>query len=88
MEATDKEGTKEMPIAIPDPLEARGVVASQPWIAGIVVRKATGRASVVRSAPSWGEPRPDPDLDGPTEEIGSSRTTRKDPEKPEEPQPL
>jgi hypothetical protein len=70
-----------------DPPEAGGVVASQPWIAGIVVRKATERASAGRSALSRGKPRPDPDPDEPTEETGSSRTTRKDPEKPEEPQP-
>jgi hypothetical protein len=50
MEATDKEGTKEMSTAIPDPPEAGGVEASQPWIAGIVARKATGRASARRSA--------------------------------------
>jgi hypothetical protein len=87
MEATDKEGTKEMPTAIPDPPEAGGVEASQPWIAGIVARKATGRASAGRSTPSRGEPRPDLDPDKLTEEIGSNCTTRKDPEKPEKPQP-
>jgi hypothetical protein len=87
MEATDKEGTREMPTAISDPPEAGGVVASQLWIAGIVARKATGRASVGRSTPSRGKLRLDPDPDEPTEEIGSSRTTQKDPEKPEEPQP-
>jgi hypothetical protein len=87
MEATDKEGTKEMPIAIPDPPESGGVKASQPRIAGIVARKATERASAGRSAPSRGEPRPDPDPNELTEESGSNRTTRKDPEKPKEPHP-
>jgi hypothetical protein len=87
MEATDKEGTREMPTAIPDPPEAGGVEASQPWIVSIVARKATGRASARRSALNRGKPRPDPDLDEPTEEISSSRTTRKDLEKPEMPQP-
>jgi hypothetical protein len=87
MEATDKEGTKEMPTAIPDPPEARGVEASQPWIAGIVARKATRRAGAGRSMPSRGKPRPDPNVDEPTEEIGRNSTTWKDPEKPETPQP-
>jgi hypothetical protein len=87
MEAIDKEGIRGMSTAILDPPEAGGVVASQPWIAGIVARKATGRASAGRSVPSRGEPRPDPAPDRPTEGIGSSPTTRKDPEKPEEPQP-
>jgi hypothetical protein len=87
MEATDKEGIKEMLTAILDPPEAGGVEASQPWIAGIVARKATGRATAGRSAPSRGKPRPDPDPYEPTEEIGSNRTTRKDPEKPEKPRP-
>jgi hypothetical protein len=36
VEATDRDGTREMPITIPDPPEAGGVVASQPWNAGIV----------------------------------------------------
>jgi hypothetical protein len=39
MEATDRDGTREMPTAIPDPPEAGGVVASQPWIAGIVAER-------------------------------------------------
>ena len=87
MEATDKEGTNEMPTAIPDPPEAGGVKASQPRIAGIVARKATEKASAGRSTPSQGKPRPDPEPDEPTEEIGNARTTQKDPEKPEKSQP-
>jgi hypothetical protein len=73
MEATDRDGIKEMPTAIPDPPEAGGVVASQLWIIGTVAREATGRASAGRSAPSQEEQRPG--LDEPTEEIGSDRTT-------------
>jgi hypothetical protein len=61
MEATDKEGIRRMPTAIPDPPEVGEVEASLPWIAGIVARKATGRASAGRSAPSREEPRLDPD---------------------------
>ena len=87
MEATDKERTNEMPTTIPDPPEAGGVVARKPWIAGTVAGKAIERASAGRSAPSWEKPRPDPDPDEPTEETGSARTTPKDPEKPERPQP-
>jgi hypothetical protein len=87
MEATDKEGIREMPTAIPNPPEVGGVEASVPWIAGIVARKVTKRASTGRSAPSQGELRPDLDPDGPTEEIGCSRTMQKDADKPEEPQP-
>ena len=87
MEATDKEGTNEMPTAIPDPPEAGGVVARKPRIAGTVARKATEKASAGRSAPSREKPRLDPDPDEPTEEIGNARTTPKDPEKPERPQP-
>jgi hypothetical protein len=45
------------------------------------------REAFRRSLPSRGEPRPDPDPDGPTEGIGSSRTMRKDPKKPQWPQP-
>jgi hypothetical protein len=71
MEETDKEDTKEMPTAIPEPLEAGGVEVSQPRIAGIVARKATERASAGRSALGRGEPRPDPDPDKLTEEIAA-----------------
>jgi hypothetical protein len=80
MEATDRDGTREMPTAILDPPEAEGVVASQPWIAGIVAREATMRASAGRSAPSWEEQRPG--LDKSTEETGSDRTTQENPETP------
>jgi hypothetical protein len=87
IEATDKEGTKEMPIAVPDHPKATEVEVSLPWTTGIVTRKATGRASARRSAPSQGELRLDLDLDEPTKEIGRNCTTRKDTEKPEKPQP-
>jgi hypothetical protein len=80
MEVTDRNGTREMPTTIPDPPEAGGVVASQPWIAGIVPREATVRASAGRSAPSREEQRPG--LDKLTEEIGSNRTTQENPETP------
>jgi hypothetical protein len=80
MEATDRDGTREMPIAMPDPPEAGGVVASQAWIAGIVAREATVRASAGRSVPSWEERHPG--LDEPTEETGSDRTTQENPETP------
>ena len=89
IEATDKEGNKEMPTAILDPPNTRGVEASQPRIAGIVAIKVTEKASAGRSTASREKPhpRPDPDPDEPTEEIGNARTTPKDPEKPEMPQP-
>jgi hypothetical protein len=80
MEATDRDGTREMPIAISDPTEAGGVEKSQLWIAGIVARKATGRASAGRSAPSREEQHSG--LDEPTEEIGSDRTTQENLETP------
>jgi hypothetical protein len=80
MEAIDRDGTRELPTAIPDPPEAGGVEASPLWIAGIVARKATGRASAGRSAPSREEQRPGPDE--PTEGIGSDRTTQKNLEMP------
>jgi hypothetical protein len=82
MEATDREGIRGMPTAILDPPEAGGVVASLRWIAGIVAREATRSASAGRSVPSREELRPEPD--GPTGGIGSSRNTRKTPEKPED----
>jgi hypothetical protein len=83
MEATDREGIREMPTTIPDPPEAGGVVVSLPWIAGIVAREVTRRASAGRSVPSREEPRSEPH--GPTGGIDSSRTTRKTPEEPEVP---
>ena len=49
---------------------------------GTVARKATGRASAGRSALIRIKPVPDPVSDIPTREIGSDRTTPKDPEKP------
>jgi hypothetical protein len=80
MEATDRDGTREMPTATPDRPEARGVVANQLWIARTVAREATGRASAGRSTPSRVEQRLD--LDNPTEEIGSDCTTQENPETP------
>ena len=88
MEATDEikvEGTEVMPTTIPDPPEIWGVEAMRTSKgnpsrnAGIVARKATGRASAGRIAQIRREPVPDI----PTKEIGSVRTTPKDPEKPE-----
>ena len=90
MEAADeiKEGDIEvMPTATPDPPETRGVEAMRTgkgkpsWSAGTVARKAIGKASAGRSAPIQGEPGPETILDIPTREIGSDRTTPKDPEK-------
>ena len=92
MEAADgtkEEGTDAMPTVIPDPSETGGVKATRTdkgnpsQNVGTVARKATRRASAGRSVPIWREP--DPDI--PTKEIGSVRTTPKDPEKPEKGQP-
>jgi hypothetical protein len=80
MEGTDRDGIRKKPTATPDPPEGGGVVANQLWIAGTVAREATRRASARRSAPSQEEQRPG--LDEPTEEIGSDRTTQKNPETP------
>jgi hypothetical protein len=80
MEATDRDDTREMPTTILDPPEAGGVVVNQLWIAGIVAREATVRASAGRSAPSREEQRPG--LDEPTEETDSDRTTQENPETP------
>ena len=91
MEAADeiKEGgTEMMPTAIPNPPETGGVEAMRtgkgnpPQNVGIVARKATGRASVGRSAPIQRETVPEMVLDILTREIGSDRTTPKDPGKP------
>ena len=69
MEAADgtkEEGTEVMPTSTPDPLEIGGVEAMRTGKgnpsrnAGTVARKATGRASVGRSAPIRIEPVPDP----------------------------
>ena len=92
MEAADEikvEGTETMPTAIPDPPETGGVEAMRtgkvnpPRNVGIVARKATRRASAGKSAPIRREPVPYPVPEMPTKEIGSDRTTPKDPEKPE-----
>ena len=92
MEAADgikEERIKEMPRAILEPPETGGVEATRtgkgnpPWNAGTVARKATGRASAGKSAPIRREPGPEQVPDRPTKEIGSDRTTPKDPEKPE-----
>ena len=80
-----------MPTTIPDPPETGGVEATRtgkgnpPRNAGTLVRKATRRASVGRSASI--RRKSDPDLDKPKKEIGSDRTTPKDPKKSERGQP-
>ena len=88
MEAADEikvEGTEMMPTAIPDPPETGGVEVMRigkgnpPRNAGTVARKTTGRASAGRSTPIQREPAPDIS----TKVTDSSRTTPKDPEKPE-----
>ena len=77
-----------MPTSILDPSETGGVEATTtgkgdpPRNAGTVARKATGRANVGRSAPIRKEPVPEMVPDIPTREIGSDRTTPKDPGKP------
>ena len=96
MEAADgtkEEGTEVMPTAIPDPPETGGVEAMKTGKGnpsrnvGTVARKATRRASSRRNAPIRREPGLDPVPEMPTKEIGSVRTTSKDPEKPEKVQP-
>ena len=86
MEAADeiKEGgTEGMPTATPEPPETGGVEAMRTgkgkpsWSAGTVARKAIGKASAGRSVLIRREPVPNI----PTREIGSDRTTPKDPEK-------
>ena len=83
MEAADeiKEGgTEVMPTTTLNPPETEGVEAMRTGkgkpsrSAGTVARKATGKASVGRSVPIRRDPVP---------EIGSARTTPKDPEDPE-----
>jgi hypothetical protein len=61
---------------------SRGESALDCWYCG---KKGHRESDCWKKVPSRGELRPDPDPDGPTEGIGSSRTTRKDPEKPEDP---
>ena len=84
-----KEGIQEMPTTVPNPPQAGGVT-TEPEIgkqrpkrnAGTVVRRATRRASVRRSAPT--QRKPDPDLGGLNKEISNDRTRpkdRKDPKK-------
>ena len=78
-------GTEVMPTATPDPPKLGGVEVMKTSkgnpsrSAGTVARKAIGRASARRSVPIRREPGPDI----PTMEIGSDRTTPKDPGKPE-----
>ena len=97
MEAADEikeEGSKVMPTATPDPPEAGGIEAKRNGkgklsrSADTVARKATGKASARRSAPIRREPGPETVPDIPTKEIGSDRTTPKDPEKLEKGLPL
>ena len=90
MEAADviKEGgTEVMPTATPDPPETGGFEAMRTdkgrpsRSAGTVARKATEKASAGKSAPIRREPDPETVPDIPTREIGSDRTTPKDPRK-------
>ena len=96
MEADDgikEEGTEVMPAAILDPPEIEGIEVTRtntgnlPQNAGTVAREATRRASAGRSTPIQREPDTDLHLDIPTKEIGSNRTTPKDPEKSKKGQP-
>ena len=86
-----EEGTEVIPTAIPNPLEPGGVEATRtgkgnlPRNVGTMARMATRRANVGRSAPIRGKRDPDPDK--PKKEIGSDRTTPKDPKKSERGQP-
>ena len=92
MEAADvirEEGTEVMPTATPDPPETGGVEAMRTGkvkpsrSAGIVARKATGRASAGKNASIRRKPDPETAPDIPTREIGSDRTTLKIPGEPE-----
>ena len=92
MEAADeiKEGgTEVMPTATPDPPETGGVEAMKTGkgkpsrSASTVAGKATGKATVGGSAPIRREQGPETVPDIPIREIGSDRTTSKDPEEPE-----
>ena len=88
-----KEGTKEVPISIPDPPHGGEVKAAPEigkqrltWNACIVVRRATRRVSAGRSAPF----QKNPDPSGPNKKIGSRHTMsrdRKDSEKSERGKP-
>ena len=93
VEAADKSkigGTMMVPTTVPDPPQVGGVKAvpetgkGRPTQnVGIVARKATGRASVGRSAPI----RINPDLARPDKETGKARTTLKDRKDPEPEKP-
>ena len=78
-----------MPTTIPDPPETGGLEAMRTGKgnplrnAGIVARKATGRASVGKSTLIRRESVPDLVSKMPTKEIDNVRTTPKDPEEPE-----
>ena len=89
-----KEGdTEVMPIATPDPPETWGVEAMRTGkgrpsrSAGTVARKAIEKASAGKSVPIRREPGPETVLDMLRREIGSARTTPKDPGKPEKGMP-
>ena len=91
MEAADKikeGGTEVMPTATPDPPETRGVEAMRTGkgkpsrSSRTVVGKATGKASARKSTLIRRGPGPETVPDIPTREIGSDRTTPKDPGKP------
>ena len=78
-----------MPTTTSDPPETGGVEAMRTGKgkpsrnAGIVARKVIGGASAGRSAPIQRELGPETVPDIPTREIGTNRTTPKDPGKPE-----
>ena len=97
MEAADdiKEGSSNvMPTTTPDPPEIGGEEVMRTGkgkpsrSAGTVARKAIGKASAGRSAPIRREPGPETVSDILTKEIGSDRTTPKDPGKPKKGLPL
>ena len=83
-----KDDIVAMPTVVSNPPEARGVKAapetdneSLPQNAGIVARKAIGRAGVGRSPLIQRKPHPDPG--GPKREIGSDSITLRAPNEPE-----
>ena len=87
-------GTEVMSTATPDHPKTGGVEAMRigkgkpSRSVGTVARKATGKVSVGRLAPIRREPGPETVSDIPTREIGSDRTTPKDPKEPEKGLPL
>ena len=94
IEAADgikEQGTEVMLIATPNPPETGGVEATRTGKGNLLqntstgARKATSTVSVGSSAPI--QRKLDPDPDKPTKEIGSNRTTPKDPKKSERGQP-